>query len=321
MNTSKVTPKDFFLWAGAVIALYVAVFNYIALVWNYVDYAMPDPLDYYPSDPYQSGISWEMAALIVLTPAFLALMYLIRRDMRKDQSRKEIWVRRWALYLTVFVAGAAIVGDLIFVLYTFLNGEEITTRFILKALVVLLVAAVGLMHFLADIWNYWSEYPERNRYVSVATLLLVFCTVIAGFFIVGSPAQARLQRLDDQKLNDLVSIQSMIVNYWQSKERMPSLLSDLHDPISGTIVPRDPQTGESYEYSAKGSMIFELCAVFNAEGQLNSYMGARPVSAPMIEGKAASLENDVWHHAAGRVCFERTIDPERYPPYSKMKNL
>ena len=64
MEMTKVTPKDFFLWAAAMLALYVAVFNYIALVWDYINYVMPDPLQTYFPDPYQNGISWEMATLI-----------------------------------------------------------------------------------------------------------------------------------------------------------------------------------------------------------------------------------------------------------------
>ena len=32
-QNTNVTPKDFFLWAGAMLALYVGIFNYIGLVW------------------------------------------------------------------------------------------------------------------------------------------------------------------------------------------------------------------------------------------------------------------------------------------------
>src|SRR5206468_2266860 len=105
-----VTPKDFFLWVGAMIALYVAVFNYIALVWDYIDYAFPDPLRYYV-DPYQSGISWEMATLIVLSPLFLVLMWFIHREIKRDHSRAGTWVRRWALFLTLFIAAVTIAVD------------------------------------------------------------------------------------------------------------------------------------------------------------------------------------------------------------------
>jgi hypothetical protein len=211
MDKAKATPKDFFLWVGAMAALYVGVFNYIALLWDYINYALPNPLlnnNYSYSDPYQAGISWEMASLIVLTPTFLGLMWLVRKDIIKDPSRSEVWVRRWALFLTLFAAGATVVGDLIYILYTFLNGSDMTTAFLLKALVVLLVAAVGFMHFLADLWGYWAQYPARNRYVAIGTFVLVAISIVSGFFIVGTPGQARLYRFDEQKINDLGTIHS-----------------------------------------------------------------------------------------------------------------
>ncbi len=312
MDNPKVTPKDFFLWAGAMVALYVGVFNYITLVWNYINYVFPDPLQYYYADPYQSGISWEMATLIVLTPLFLILMWYIHRDIKRDASRASIWVRRWALYLTLFIAGITIAVDLIWVLYAFLNGTDMTARFFLKALAVLFVAAVGFMHFMADLWGYWEKFPKRNRLVAYAAGTLVLITIIAGFFIVGSPQQARLYRFDEQKVNDLTSIQYQIVNYWQAKGALPTALQDLQDPISGFAAPMDPQTAQPYVYEKLGVLTFKLCATFNAEGQSTSMQNTRAV-APVPMGKTGPEQQYSWDHGTGEACFERTIDPELYP--------
>jgi hypothetical protein len=316
MDKPKTTPKDFFLWAGAMVALYVAVFNYIALVWDYINYTFPDPLGYTPVDPYQSGISWEMASLIVLSPLFLLLMWYIHRSIRQDVTRAEIWIRRWALYLTLFVAGFTIAVDLIYVLYAFLNGTDLTARFLLKALMVLMVAAIGFMHFIADLWGYWDQYPMRNRMVAWGTGVLVVVTVIAGFFIVGTPAQARLVRFDDQKVQDLQNIQYQVVNYWQSKQKLPAVLSDLNDPLSNYTVPSDPQAGDSYTYKATGTLSFQLCATFNAlSSGTNPNLTTPAAPAPM--GQAGKPVQDNWGHGTGTVCFDRTIDPQRYPPFSK----
>lgn len=324
MDKVKTTPKDFFLWAGAMLFLYVAVFNYIALLWDYINYTFPDPLAYYSIDPYQGGISWEMATLIVLTPAFLLLMWLVHRDIAADASRREVWIRRWALFLTLFIAGITVVLDLIYVLYAFLNGTDLTAQFLLKALVVLLVAAVGFMHFIADLWNYWEQYPARNRAVAGATGILVALTIIAGFFIIGTPGQARLYRYDSQKVSDLTNIQYQIANYWQLKQKLPSALSDLADPIAGFTVPVDPQTNQPYGYRmTKAPYTFELCATFNAEGRDMSapygrQMAPAPVAMPAGVGQKMGVV-DNWQHGAGETCFTRSIDPERYPPINKTK--
>lgn len=318
MDKPKVTPKDFFLWIGTMVALYVGVFNYIALVWAYIDYVFPDPLQYYSGDPYQSGISWEMATLIVVSPTFLFLMWFIHREIKRDPSRATIWIRRWALYLTLFVAAVSIAVDLIFVLYAFLNGIDITTRFLLKALVVLFVAAVGFMHFIADLWGYWDKFPARNRSVAYATGALVAITIVAGFFIVGTPQQARLYRLDARKVNDLQNIQSQVVSYWQAKRALPASLADLNSALNGFSVPTDPQSGDAYDYRATGMLAFELCAEFNAQMQSNTSTAEMTrAEAPYPMGVKGSPAQESWQHGVGKACFERTIDPAFYPPLNQ----
>ena len=309
---AKTTPKDFFLWAGAMLALYVGVFNYIALVWDYINYAIPDTLTTnYFVDPYQSGISWEMAMLIIVAPVFLILMQVIRRTIAKDSTRKDIWVRHWALYLTLFVAGATVVIDLVWVLYAFLNGTDMTAHFLLKALVVLLVASVGFMHFVADLWGYWELHPIRNRMVVAATAVLIVITIVAGFFIVGTPAQARLYRLDAQKVNDLQMIQQEVADYYQVKQKLPTNLSELVDPLSGTMVPKDTQLNQDYGYRITTSPYsFEVCATFNALSTGTTQVGM--YAQPMMS--ATHMGGDSWQHGVGQGCFERTLDPARYPP-------
>lgn len=305
---AKTGPKDFFLWAGAMVALYGGVVAFIALIFDYINYTFTDTLDYYVFS--YSSISYEMAALIVLAPVFLVLMRVIRRDIARDPSRNEIWVRRWALFLTVFVAGATIVIDLITLLTTFLSGEDITVRFMLKVLVVLLVAGAGFMHFLADIWGYWARNQNYARYINWAVAVLIAGSIVSGFFIVGTPGQARQMRLDEQRVQDLQNIQWQLINYWQQKESLPATLDELYDPLSGTPIPVDPTTGEAYGYQRQSPLDFTLCATFAMDGG-DRY--GRSIAEPAMYG----VKGDNWGHGAGETCFDRSIDPERYPPYTK----
>ena len=141
----------------------------------------------------------------------------------------------------------------------------------------------------------------------------VLLAIVAGFFIMGSPTQIRLYRFDTQKVSDLQNIQYQIVNFWQQKEKLPATLAEVADPISGNTIPVDPQGG-MYRYEVTGAMSFKLCATFNADSQ-NSNTG-RSVPAAPYPAKENSIE-DTWQHGVGEKCFERTIDPQRYPPYSK----
>jgi len=302
------------LWLGALVALYWSVVAFIFLMFDYINYALPNTLSYYV-DPYQSSIPYEMASIIVLFPIGLFLMWLIRRDMVKDPTRSQLWVRRWALIFTLFVAGVAAAGDLIALLTTFLRGEDITLAFILKVAVVFAVAAVVFMHFIADLWGYWIQYPKRALSVGLGVGLLAILSVVSGFFIVGTPQHARLVRLDVQKINDLQSIQSQIVSYYQYKQKLPQTLSDLGDSVGYFGLPMDPQTGASYEYdgtihvAAGANPMFSLCANFNLSGDSDNY--SRGVTYPTMPIGVRSFDN--WQHAAGHVCFDRTIDPQLYP--------
>lgn len=298
------------------VAFYWSVVAFIFLIFDYINYAFPNALAYYPADPYQSGISGEMASIIVLFPVYVLLMQLIRRDIRNDASKSEIWVRRWGIILTLFVAGAAVVGDLIVLLTTFLNGEALTTAFLLKILTVFLVAGGVFMHFIADLRGYWEAHPVRRRYVVIAVAVLALGSIVSGFFIVGTPQQARLARFDDAKLNDLQSIQSQVTYYWQAKRELPSKLADLSNSLNSGAVPLDPQTEQPYGYRATGPLSFELCAVFNAPGgQDRGGYYARPMMPESSEKYPMMQDN--WQHGSGEMCFDRTIDPSFYPPIQR----
>lgn len=314
MNTPRVTPKDFVLWFGAMASLYGGVFAFISLLFSYIEKAFPNPISdsYYYYTSYSSDVSYEMASLIVLTPLFMLLMRMIRRDIAADPSRNDIWVRRWALFLTLFLAGATMVIDLIILLNTFLQGEELAAGFLLKVLTVLLVSGLGFMHFLADLRGYWERQPARARAINWGVGVLVLASIIAGFFIIGTPQELRKEKQDAIRLQDLQNIQWQIVNYWQQKEELPSSLDALRDPISDAMIPVDPKTGEAYGYESTGAMTFTLCAVFEKEGGTRNPRAAQPMDPTM------STE-DNWEHGAGETCFERTIDPERYPPYEKTR--
>ncbi|HVV15502.1 MAG TPA: DUF5671 domain-containing protein [Candidatus Paceibacterota bacterium] len=317
MQTPKATPKDFFLWAGAMLMLYGSAIAFIRLLIDYINYAFPDALSYYTWDPYQGSVSFEIASLIVLFPAFLILMRAIRRDIAEDPSRSDVWVRRWALYLTVFIAGLTIAGDLITFIYYFLSGQDITVRFILKVLVVLLVAGGGFMHFLADIWGFWVKYPARARSVGWSVLVLIVLSIAAGFFIIGTPWEARVMRLDNQRVQDLQNIQSQVLSFYQQKQMLPSVLAQLEDPTLYFDIPKDPETGMEYEYIKDADLGFELCATFaapNKENTVATGISARPTAAPRAYGVVGDAD---WDHGAGRTCFVRSIDPDFFPPFNK----
>jgi len=306
------TPKDFFLYIGAMITLYISVFSLIALLFQYVEFLLPDRLQYF-IDPYASGVRWQMALLIIIFPAYLVLTRLLNRDIRAHSDKKHLGIRRWLIYLTLFVAGATVLGDLIVLLNTFLGGE-LTLRFVLKVLTVFAVVGAVFLYYFLDLKGRWEQEPKNARMIAWVAGLLVLASIIAGFFIMGSPQTQRLLRFDQQKVSDLQSIQWQIVNYWQQKEILPETLSQLEDPISGFIVPTDRQDDSAYGYTVTDELSFELCAVFNREGQDGQKYRAVQPRVVEVPEKSIGIEigSSTWAHEAGETCFKRTIDPELY---------
>lgn len=307
----KTTPKDFFLWLGAMVALYVSAISFILLAHQYIEIWFPNELISY-GDPYSDPIRFAIASLLVMFPLFVWMLRLIHQDIRQNPEKKELWVRRWLVFLTLFIAGLVMAIDVIMLVNSYLQGD-LSVRFALKAVVVFLVFGGTFAYFINELRGTWERNPALSVAIGGATSLLVVAAVVASFFIIGSPESARLTKFDDQKIADLQNIQWQIVSFWQTKEALPSTLDELKDPIGGFVPPLDTQTGASYRYERTSDGSFKLCAIFNLPSRDALQGGETPARTAVV--KDSLTEN--FQHGVGEVCFDRTIDPERYPPYRK----
>lgn len=311
MNT-KITAKDFFLHLGAIAAFYASAIALITLLFEVINFTYPKVTDYYSYYSFPS-ISFQVATLIVAFPLFLFLSWLMQKAFEADPSLRESTLRKWLAYITLFIAGAVVAGDLVTVIYMFLDGQELTKGFLLKVLALLVISGGIFIYYLREIRNQISP-RERNKW-RVLAVLFILVSVVLGFMVIGSPAAQRERRYDNQRAMDLQNLQWQIVNYWQRKETLPASLSELADPLSGFNVPVDPKTKAQYEYVRKTGLSFDLCATFGQPSMGNPNSIARPMYAPEISMRVP----ETWEHGAGRTCFTRTIDPDLYPPTSVLK--
>lgn len=318
MNT-KTTPRDFFLHLGAIVALIVSVVSIINLSFSIINYYFPDQLAGYF---YVSDIAWPISVLIVLLPVLFVLEYFIEKDIKINVEKAEIWIRRWRVYLTLFVAGATIVGDVIALLNVYLSGE-ISVRFLYKILAVIIISGIVFTHYLLS-KNYpaiGSKTHLVKKILPWLAIIIGLIAIILGFVVVGSPTRQRNLKMDSQRISDLSSIQWQIINHWQQKESLPKALDELNDSISGYVVPVDPQTKVPYIYKnslTNDNYSFELCADFALESEDNKgrgkfgngYYGGVATDAMYSVGYSDGYDN--WKHSKGPTCFTRTIDPDKY---------
>ena len=306
----KTTPKDFFLWAGAIITLYVSAISLLTLLFQYIDILFEDTLNNF-YDPYSGAIRFAIASLIIIFPLYIYLTRLLNEGIRKQPEKKDMGIRKWLIYLTVFVAGATIIIDLIVLINAFLGGEELTSGFILKVLAVLVVIGGVFLYYLYDLRGKWEESRKLSQTIGSLVAAVVLAVIVLGFFIMGSPATQRLVRFDQEKIQNLSSIQWQIINFYQQKERLPETLVELEDPLIGFIVPQDPQTEGAYGYTVVEGLTFNLCANFNKESRDYNVEKPRPVRSESLA--RFGFEDENWTHGEGETCFERTIDPDKFP--------
>ncbi|MES3005496.1 MAG: DUF5671 domain-containing protein [Patescibacteria group bacterium] len=328
----KVTAKDFFLHIGVIAALYVFATSFLSFMFDIINFVFPDRQAYY-ADPYSSGMRFALSTLIVSFPILLVLLRNIYKDLLANPAKRELTLRKWLIFLTLFITFVTVAVDLIVLLNTFLGGE-ISTRFLLKVVTVFIVAGGIFWTTLSDLRGVFFENPKKRKIALSAASIIVVAAVVWGFTVIGSPSSLRDLRDDNQRLSDLQNIQWQIVNHYQTKGTLPATLSDLNDPLSNYMIPKDPATDAPYEYrtiaatttpvvkSATTTPTFELCGTFAKSSQdlegKGGYSGiGRGVTYPSDVYVDPSFGGDNWKHDAGRACFIRTIDPLKYPIFEK----
>jgi len=163
MTTSmpeRTSPKDVFLHLLAIITLYVAAGSLVTLLFQYVNIFFPDPLagDYY-SYALQSAYStirWAISTLIIVFPVYVLTSWFLNKGYIANPSKRNLRIRKWLIYFTLFVASIVIIGDLVTLIYNLLGGE-LTVRFLLKTLVVLVVSGSVFTYYFWDVRKYKTE--------------------------------------------------------------------------------------------------------------------------------------------------------------------
>ncbi|MEQ1500117.1 MAG: DUF5671 domain-containing protein [Parcubacteria group bacterium] len=296
---SKSNARDFFLNLGATISLYTVVGSLISLLFTIINNAYPQIVNGYTS-VVSSSISWPVAILVIFFPIFILLMWIIGNDYVSEPEKRNSSIHKWLTYATLLIAGLVIAGDLITVLYYFIDGQELTTGFLLKVLVLLVVAVGVFTYYISDIRDRLTPF-SRNVWRVVA-LVAVVGSIVWGFAILGSPATQKLYKYDDQKVNDLVMINSAVENYYSTKNTLPKDFAEI-ETLNYGIRKIDPQTQKQYTYTKTGNTTYEVCAEFNKSTDTRN--GNNAVSYP--------YQDTTWTHPAGAYCFQQKINPSLFP--------
>lgn len=247
----------------------------------------------YLSQFSQTSLKIGVASTIIIVPIFLLTISSLHKSYKTGKLNPQSGVYRWLTYLILLITGLNIIGRLIQLVFKFLDGDY-TLPSILKILVVILIAGGIFGYYWYDLKR--SNYGKRSN-VSQAffglVIVVAIASVVTSFFIADSPQTANLKKLDQQRVNDLSSLDNMIRNYYIENEELPEDLS-----AARFVQFTDPQTGSLYEYSILGDNSYELCTTFN-------------LPADTQEDQFRYGGNGDWfYHEQGRQCFTREINED-----------
>lgn len=143
--------REAFLYLLMFLTLYWSAFSFGQLLYQFINRAFPDPLQYsYGFDPTASTVRMATASLIIAFPVFLWIAWIINRAVTKDPDKRASKIRKWLTYLTLFIAAGIIIGDLIALVFNLLAGE-LTPRFLLKVLTVGGIAGAIFGYYLLEL--------------------------------------------------------------------------------------------------------------------------------------------------------------------------
>jgi len=242
----------------------------------------------------QEAVKMEIASLIVATPVFFYMAWLVRRALRRGSLSPENRVRMWISYIILFLVVAISVGDLIRTLFAVLNGD-FTVRFLLKALAILAIAAFIFVYYRLELKTEDALASSKlPKAMGLAAIVVIAVSLVSSFFVIESPRLTREKAFDRNRMDNLQSIKYAVDNYYYEYGKLPATLEELK-VNQGYLEISDKENGKAYEYRVTGKEAFVLCADFSLASNEQTE----------IDGRYAPY-ND-YYHDAGHVCLDRVV--------------
>lgn len=276
-----------------------------SLLFQFINRWFPDPVTRDAAYNLRTAVTWQMASIAVAFPIFLLVTRTILREAQNGPERLQSGVRKWLTYIALLLTAGAMICDLIWFFDYFLTGE-LTSRFVLKALAVLLICGAIFVYYLGSLrWDRHTDVRQvRNRSLrfGIGAAVVVAVSFCVGLGVAGMPAQQRHLEADRKRVQDLRGVAYGVYSWHRravaekSSTPLPQALSAL---VGKDIRPSqavDPETKTFYEYHVKTGATYELCATFSDAEE--------PGQVPLTQ---------FWHYGKGRTCF--SLDASQPPAW------
>ncbi len=142
--------REAFMYLLMFLTLYWTAFSFGQLLYQFINRAYPDPLQYGYYDTSFQTIRMDTASIMIAFPVFLYVSWLLAKAIKKDPDKRASKIRKWLTYITLFIAAGIIIADLTALVFNALGGE-LTTRFLLKVLTVGAIAGSIFGYYLMEL--------------------------------------------------------------------------------------------------------------------------------------------------------------------------
>ncbi len=290
----QVSAREAFLYLVLFATLYVVAFHAGAVAFALVERLVPDAMREAAHEGGRAALRWAAASLLIAFPVFLLCSRIVSRSLAREPEKRSSGVRRWLTYLTLFVAALVLIGDLVVLVAGLLSGE-LTARFLLRALIVFVIAGIVFGHYLLDLRRDEDEAgAPRTAWLARAGAVGVVLAMAAALWMAGAPATARGRELDQIRQRHLLAIAEHLRVLRQQDRPLPATLEEARASAWGPALEvEDPETHVPYGYEVLDSSRVRLCAVFSRADSLGPHGGQ---------------VQPFWRHGAGEHCFEFVLE-------------
>ncbi len=275
--------KELFGLIGFFIASCVFVFSLVQAVLSLITYYIEDTVlgssyGYYGSTEFI--LTQVLPTLILLIPIIFFGARIIRKRNFESKELKKVF-----LYIILLVVSVTIFFSLSTVISSYLSGT-ITLQSFIKILALIFIMLLVLAIVYGELKrDEMSTDIAKGFFISI--ILFSILVSIVGLIIV-NPSTQRYKKIDQERVENISSIDSSLNGFHSAYNRLPVDLEELKSESKYTVI-RDPETKNLYEYIVSGDSgeSASICANFSTEYTYN--------------------ERDlysVYSHPMGRHCFE-----------------
>ena len=128
-NTNN-SPKYAFFYMLSLVALAFMAVSVGIIIFQIINKNIPDAVSSFRSCYNSGALKFAISAIIISAPIYYVLASQINKNLFTGKLSAESGIRKWLSYFILFVSSVVVIGYLIALIYSFLDGE-LTIKFIL----------------------------------------------------------------------------------------------------------------------------------------------------------------------------------------------